>query len=669
MSTSAEPLTQQEEQRPTAPADVWSDDYARKIASADFQRAEQYRTQNHDWRFRNAEEIYLAWVGQKYWEGTRQPRSSLGVFVALEQIESLLPKVLSAIFGDPDWAEVTPRPGTSPDEARAVWDLLSYQADEVQAREVIRRALKSAYIYGNGIVELGWKNESIERRRYSVNWLPIMKKVRTLFHGVIQIPTDKKRVIKEEKYMDVVDMPYIRHVSTVDYYIDPNCPSPCPQEARFDAVRRYMTIEEVEAYDGQPGFKIPPKSRLVELARNKPSAFADLTKSSGETVRGNVWNAQEDYTADPAQKRIEVVSYTTKNRNVWLMNREEVMFNKANPYGFINHFNFWYVDMLDRFYALGVTDVVEGDQRLIQSLRNARVDEVALSIHAPTIKRRGMQVPLSSMRRRPGLVTEAENPETDIVREQVQNITQNAYIEEQYAQNYVQKATGITDLAVLGTPSSGGNSANRTATGINQQAMASASRLQYLVENVESTAIEPMLTAWHTLNQRFLNPDKIIEVLGDEGKFIQIDPLKVKNANVKFSMRASARMQSRNAILQVMPLIFQTFLNPEFLQLLATQQQMTVDVKEIGQMIVDAIGHKPRFSLFRKLSPQELQGMNQPSQDNQIKMQMQEQRLESQNEMAQEAHSAKMMEAFGGKVADHLSQQDLESTDETPAGE
>ena len=76
-------------------AEPWSDSWALDRVKQDFNLAENYRTASHDWRWRNADELYLAWCSQKYWEGTRVPRSSLGIYVALQQIESLLPKLIS----------------------------------------------------------------------------------------------------------------------------------------------------------------------------------------------------------------------------------------------------------------------------------------------------------------------------------------------------------------------------------------------------------------------------------------------------------------------------------------------------------------------------------------------------------------------------------------------
>ena len=80
------------------PQDVWSDSYAQKIVISDFNRWASFRQQNHDTRWQVADQLFLGWQPQNVWQGTRIPRSSLGLFLTMEQEESLLARVMAAIF-------------------------------------------------------------------------------------------------------------------------------------------------------------------------------------------------------------------------------------------------------------------------------------------------------------------------------------------------------------------------------------------------------------------------------------------------------------------------------------------------------------------------------------------------------------------------------------------
>lgn len=644
-----EPLTQAEERRVHTPIDPWDDTFAAKIVKQDFEGAENYRTQNHDWRWRAADEAYLAWVAQKYWPGTRVPRSSLGVFVALEQVESLLPKLLSSIFADNPWFDAEPRPGTSPAESRAVRELVLAQMDDTNIRETVRRALKSGLIYGNGLVEVCQEYYEEELPHFVQTFEPVKRDFNLGPLGVVPVVVDVKRVVKETKVKNVINRPLVRYLSLKDFYIDSNCPGPVAQEARFAIKRVPATVDELDALREQPGFKIPDRLVLHALAQLKPATQGDVTKASGEQMRQGFWSPAEDTSADPGSKRIEVLQYWTKRRLVWLANRSHVLYNIPNPYGFIPFFNAFYIDVLDRFYSLAVTDIVEGEQHLIQSILNGRVDELALALHPTRIKRRGLSIPAYQLRRRPGQLIEAENPREDVVTEEVQNVTAQAFLEVDAADRRVQKATGVTDLAMMGTPATQGNAAARTATGVNVQAQASFSRAQYLVENNENTFIEPILEAVHTLNVRFLDPNQVQEIMGSEGEAIRIDPLSVKNARVKFAMRASARMQSRLSLLQTFPLLAQVLLNPEFMQLLAQQQGKVVDVEELSTMLLDATGYRKRHGIFRKLQPQEQAGLRQPPPEELVRVQMQRERLAGQREEGEASRENELIkEAMAG---------------------
>jgi len=393
-------ITQEEKDKVIAPAEKWSDDYAGKIALADFQKMENYRNMNHDWRFRNADELYSAWVGTKYWEGTRVPRSSLGIYVCFEQIESLLPNIIKAIFASYPPFDTSPEPNTSLAESQQVENLLLHQLERignglgnskirVGIRETVRRTLKSAFVYGNGITEMGWESYERERLQFMVQRKPITRQFNHPQYGLIKhvVGNRPQTTIKTET--ESVNMPFAKYIPIQDFYIDQNCQSPLVQDARCAAVRELVHVDELLKYEGDKNFKLPSRKELYEWSKSKSSTMGDYSKSATELMRsGTYWPTMEG-TADAAGQRVEIIRYVTPYRLVWVAGRKRAILNIPNPYGFINFFNLCYVDYPNRFYGFGVTDVAEGEHRLIQSIINARVDELALAIHKPIIKRKG----------------------------------------------------------------------------------------------------------------------------------------------------------------------------------------------------------------------------------------------------------------------------------------
>jgi len=653
-----EALTTAESEKVHQPIDPWADNFALKIVTQDFDAAAQYRGMQHDQRWSNADELYLGWVTQKYWQGTRIPRSSLGSFLVYEQVEALLPKLLGQIFSDPSWFEAAPFPNTTAAAGRATRDLMLAQAEPMRIREEMRRIVKSILIYGNGIGELGWIHSEKMRRRPWIVYEPVMGVRRHPLTGQpIEMPIGTKRrtVIKEIK--EVENRPFFSYVALKDFYVDPNTPSPHLWDARFCATRSNKTVDYVDSLRGQTGFRIPDKLELLAMAKGKPSAQADQTKALTEAYRRGSWNPNLDYSSDPGAKTIEVIAYWTADRLVWVFNRDHVGFNSANPYGFIPFYNGHYSDVLDRFYAMGIADVLEGEQRLQQGIINGRVDELALSLHPQKIKKRGTSVQGGVYATRPDQTFEAEDPSKDFVQLFPPNVTQQAFIEIQASDNRAQRRTGVSETTVMGVAPSMGNSANRTATGVNAQQAASSQRAQYAVENIETGIIEPMLAGWHFLNTTNLDPNQPLQFLGKEGELIRIDPAAIINADIKFAMRASSRMRSKQAMMQVFPLLAQTMLNPQFLELLASQQKLTIDVNELGQILLESFDYKPRGALFRPLSQEEIQSQKQPSPDEQLRERMQVARLDSAGENTETQAMANIVRQIIASAKDHLGEE------------
>jgi hypothetical protein len=664
-------ITQEEKDKVYTPDQRWSDDYASKIALADFQKMENYRSQNHDWRFRNADELYSAWVGTKYWEGTRVPRSSLGIYVCFEQIESLLPNIVKAIFASYPPFDTSPEPNTSLAESQQVENLLLHQLERignglgnskirVGVKETVRRTLKSAFVYGNGITELGWESYERERLQYLVQRTPVMGRFSHPQFGLIKTPVGSKPRTTIKKITEQVNMPFAKNIPIQDFYIDQNCQSPLVQDARCAAVRELVHVDEILKYEGNKSFKLPTRQELYEWSKEKWSTMGDYSKSSTELMRSGVYWPTMEGTADAAGQRVEIIRYVTPYRLVWLCGRKRAILNIPNPYGFINFFNLCYVDYPNRFYGFGVTDVAEGEHRLIQSIINARVDELALAIHKPIIKRKGATFSQSQLRIRPGINWEVENPKEDIQTFEYGAINQNAYVEVEAAERRLQKYTGITDLAVQGGPTPGGNSANRTATGVNVQAGASGTRMEYLVGTAESTYLEPLIYGLHALNQKFLDPQQVLEILGPDGKQLQLDPTMIKNAECRFKFMASERMGSKNNTLQGLQSVGQYLLNPGYMEALAQINKVKLNVKFIGDKIGDAMGWRDS-DMFIPLTQAEIQAQNQPSPADQLKLQMQRERMASIHDDHQEGKSADMLKELLLHSAEHASEEEEEA--------
>lgn len=638
-------LTTEERENPKLPTEKWTDTYAKNIALGDFQKAESYRTVNHDWRFRISDQLYLAWTQRKTWEGTKIPRSSVGIFLALEQIEALLPTVVLSLFPDNNRLpfDVEPEPSSNPAQASAVRDLISWQLQDLgepgkylSLREISRRAYKQSYIYGNGIVEFGVLDRNITRNHFTRYQVPVRQNIAHPITGEqMTAPTGQFRsvVIPQLKTEHVV-RPMLSNVDIRDFYWDPNCNSHNVNDGGFAATRHLLTVNQVLEYAGTDGFNIPSAAALCRLAQIKTMTQGDSSKMNQEAFRGMTYQPTIDYSMDPALARLEVIRYWQANRHVWLLGRQWVAYNQTNRFGQLPFLDAFYVDVPGRFAGLSICDLVEGDQKLAEAIINARIDELNLMIHRPLIVKEGRAFSASQQRIRPGVVWKVEDPQNDVKWMDNKPVTQDAYIEVDALERRVQKKTGVTDLAVLGTPSSGGNSANRTATGVSSQEGASGKRIQYHVENAEDQFIVPALNIIHALNQIFLPPDEMQQVLGVEGQIVQVDPVDIMNASVRFRMNASSKMKIKAALAQGgIGLLLQSILNPELDQI-AFMQGMKIDFAQVQRLINDTFGLAP-MALWTQMSQQDQQtAMQIKMMPFQQKMQEQQARLENHSQVA-----------------------------------
>jgi len=636
----------------------WSDKTALSVVRSDFAYAEAYRTHAHDWRYRNAMELYLAWAGQRYWDGTRVPRSSIGIYACFEQVESMLPKIVRMIC-DPDTYEFY---AEDPDAAELWKEHLVGQLKEAKYREQIRLCAKSSLVYGNGILE--WGMEDYEDDTVTIEETRNVKSYQMAYHpqvGPVAVPGETETNYKRKITSETKRRPYVRYRSIIDSYVDPNNESTQIEKGGYFILRTYMRAEELKALRGKKDFMIPDDRTLSEYSKAKTTSNQDVTKLSAELFRYNMWNPSQDYTADPAQKRIEVIEYTKAERKVWMLNREHIAYNRPNKYKRINFLSMCYADVLDRWHALAITDVAEGEQRLQQGIINARVDELALSIHRPMIKRRGVTVPPYQLKVRPGVVIEVENPEGDIKQLEVQNITQQAFIEVEASERRVQRITGMSDLAALGSPTSGGNSANRTAAGINTQVGATQDRTSYYIQNAEDHVIEPLLNIFIELNKKFGDLKVAAAWIKLHPKYSNKKPVDIMNAHVYAECWGAVRAQARSGFLQLFPTIAQTIFNPEMLQLLAQQQQKTMSVEVFQSMIWDSLGYRPRDPLMIDMTPQQKQAMQQPPPEVKAKAQMQQTQIQADQQKHQQANMTKLINTLVQVIFKHagtLSQLD-----------
>lgn len=631
----------------------WDSSTARNFALNDFKRAESYRAQNHDRRFRESDRLLTGWRAQRLWEGTRIPRSNVPIYIAMQEIEVLLPRVLSVIFSDNPPFEFMPEPGSPLEAAFAVKNLLASQLRDIgkvgqflTARELCRVAYKSGLTYGAGIIEFGWLIQNVDRITYDRRVVADTVTINHPLYGPIQLPTGKDKIVAQQiRDQRIISKPLCQNIDIRDYYPDPDCSSPIVQNGNFDCTRTMVTVEQVLEYQNIPGFKVPSRDILLDIAKQKTATEGDTSKQQAEAYRSNNWEPAADKSVDPALSKIELIRYNRKNRMVWLLGRQytEPLYNECNPYGILPHLNAFYTDFLGRFWGFSVCDLVEGDHKLAAEIINSRIDELNLILHAPIVRKRGLTI---GKRWHPGAVWETPgNPKEDVVRMELGSVNPAAFAEVNALSQRVQKLTGNTDAAAYGVASEGGDSSARTAHGVAAKQAAANSRIEYQVENFEDQFLEPLLYILLALNKKYMDPNKLLAITGPDGQAIKLDPLTVLNADGQFEVRASAKMRTRQSLQSGgLQMVLQTYLNPAYQQEMVKAGR-TINFPVFDSLVCDGL-NMPQAQLTRQMTPQEQQAAQQPPLEAMLKMMMQRERLQAQAENQDSGDETKLYQAL-----------------------
>lgn len=582
--------------------DELSEAYALALVKETFFYYEGERSKNHDVRWNTHDALYCGYVPPKVWEGTNTPRSNLSSYIVFDQVETALPVISQALFGDQEeWFQAIGESDTDSDVegAKDVQAALAYCVEHVHnevgltAKNEIDLAAKFALIYGNGVVE--------------VYWDPYTKQ------------------------------PRLQCVDIRDLYVDPGTPVPNIDECRSVIQRRKMTVDELDLLRSDPRLKIPDKDVLVGMAHRVPLSRGDLTKQTAAAYAGFRYTAtQEDWSPMPSERRIEVLRYSSKHRIIWVLNREWVALNIPNIYGFLPYCSVPCFSLPGRFYAQSIADVQEGNQRYMEDLLNGRVDQQALNLFPPRAVKRGFLMTPRQQRWGPGALYQLGEA-SDVQSLAAPQIHTNIYPELEYLERMAGKRTGITDF--LGGMPRGGN-INRTTSGVQAQSSGSLSRLQFLVKNFEDYLIVPALYKMRKMFQFHTEMFQQVPAFNREsGQFYSI-PAHMFQRPLRFRVLASSKMLSQQRLMQMFPPLAQTLFSGPF-QAGLMKTGKTIDFDNMFQLLKDATGVSRRYRLVRDLNEEEKKASQEPppelqaeqqkaQQDAQVRLQMGQMKVQSQ---------------------------------------
>jgi hypothetical protein len=558
------------------------DNAAAKLVTTTFSKYESQRL-TVERRWDTAARLYHGVIDQRKWEGTNVDRAALAVPIVYDQVESAHPIIAEALFSYwPTFFEVTPLPGTTPREAAEVRDVLAAQLETPNDESGItpithmKMALKQAEKYGDGVLEISW---DAERKRAIVEWRDVR-----------------------------------------DIYIDFTATGPAADWTPALIDRTLMTVQDLKDLRGTEGVNIPSDEVLNWFAKSRFITSGDMSKEREAAARKEALYIGE-LRADPRHQLVEVLKYITKDRVIWVLGRMWTAINAENPYGFINYVRAPYTMVEGRPYSMSLADVLEGEQKYAQGIRNARLDNLSLIMNPPRKRAQGTPTNASKLAWRPGLIDEISDAKQAEVYK-VENATADAYQEEQFIHSGASRRTGVNEMVQSGIPTP--SNANRSATGVAAQQKSVGTRLSTAVGNFEDFMIVPMLYKIAKMIAKFA-PESF-SVVDKLGNTINSGRETFKKGFL-FRMEAANRMLVKERLAMFLAPVSTLLFNDAVMKQ-ANLQGMTLDFSEWARFFQDATGTSRAYSFFRAMSPQEQQAMNQP--DPKMMLEMQKAQMEAQ---------------------------------------
>ena len=655
------------EQMPLAPQ-LPEDVVALNLVLKDLQRSEWYTLSKGltvEWD--RDDRLYLFRMPTAFWEGSSVPRSSLGIPLTLEHIESLLPQYMQALYGDDPPFSCTPRAQTKIDAARAVTQLISKQLKDMNFEEELRLGLKESLQYGMGVWKAGWKREKRFRRVYKYAGQPEQRNV-GMGMSIIT-PTEESRKVIEELEEYEVNAPCLEKIHIRHLLVSPDLRIPDIRKAKFVIHRMYPTLEDLEQLRNQPGYNIPSTEFLQSLfTPPKESAERSVLEGRSTTSVLNTGVSSLDInmefkamprwqspSEDPNLQPLELLEYTTATRSIVVLNRKLCLKNDINEFGCINYFSVPPIDVLDSWYGIGITKLLSGEQRLQQGVINSRLDDLALRLSGTFLRKRGANTPTQQLRLRPGGIIDSDD-DKGVQMIQYPPAIIDAFTEVEASDSRAQRRSGANEIVTQGAMSHP-SSIGRTASGINTLAAGVGARSAYFVDFVSRLFIVPFLELVHEMNSRWLPIEDMRAVLDEElEKAYEGDAIEVKNANVKFSMQAGTKMRAKSAMMQIALPLMQFLSQSPVLESLQ-EQGKKVNFGKFAQQLFDASEWPGEQEIITDLTAEDKQRL---AQKNEFAQQMST--INQQHQAHLGEIEAKGLAQSGTKIIHSL----LEETSMTP---
>lgn len=583
-----------------------------------------------------SEQLYLFKVPIRFWDNSDVPRSSLGMPLVYEHVESVLPQLMAGVFADEPPFVVNPRPGTSADAARANTAILQWQLKQANVREETRLGFKYMLIHGMGIWKLGWECYT-KKRKIKSRTEPYQFIATGGPSGGINVAQKGTYDLVEHGVTDEVNLPTFEHRNIRHVLVDPGVRTSDIRKAKYVIDLQYPTILDLDQLRDYEGYNIPSREILMDLMF-PPEEVPNYNPLESQTPtlfkEFNVMPRNMNTTVDRTRRPLELAEYWNCDRVVTVLQNRLVIRNEANPFGCIPFLSCAMSDIIDNFWGIGITQLIGNEQRMQQGVINGYLDDFSLNINGMFTRVRGGNIIPQQLRMRPGGVIDMDAKDGVGILPRPALITGDVMTTLQASDGRAARRTAASESAVQGSLPSQNSSITRTATGVNSLASGTGTRLQSIIEQFAHQVFVPMLDMFHKMNAMYLDPQQINKLLTKElGIAYQGDTLDFINGQFDFDVQAAARLQDRAVARQNLPLLFQYLLTQPVMDAL-TQEGKKINIGELVNTLFDVTGFKNKQNIITDMTPEDEQRAQQNSPAAQQAAQQQAQQQQGQQQQS-----------------------------------
>lgn len=445
--------------------------------------------------------------------------SRVWIPISFYVIETIAPRLVAQL-PEPVVKPVGPEDTQS---AEVMEEMLKWAADQSDLYLELVKALKSALMYGTGILKTSYE----EITKYQIVREPILQEqTAAIPSGEYDIdgnamtqevsmgatPTGEMS-IRREPYT-AYQGPIAEAVDIANFFVDPIADS--IENARYVIHRVYRDKSHIQDFFDKGIYKKPPQDVWDSFISDYQSLKRLETIGLGP---GGSLSAQEANTIQLLEVWTDkmIVTVAGGDESIGILLRAE-----ANPY---MHAEKPFVRIVDHlvpheFWGIGELEPLEGLQDVLNKVWNSRIDNVKLVLNTMFLAVMDYVVDPSDLQVRPGgiiRVREGVPLDQAIKSLDLGEVTQSSYAEAQEIERMVQQVSGVSPYT---SGSEGTQAYNRTATGVALISEQGNTRFSHKIRIAELTGFKRLFSQFGQILQQFMPPEMVLRMQGQLGGYL-----------------------------------------------------------------------------------------------------------------------------------------------------